>query len=525
MIVVVNNIALNRVLLVGSGTLGCNVARALLAWGVRDFTFIDNGRVSASNPVRQSLFTALDCADGGRHKALAAAMGLKAIFPGVRAKAVSLSIPMPGHGAGTAAAAAAAASTTATASAGASTAQPKPTRVPVPILCPNNSTSTPTGSVAGTVAGTGGGGAQEAACDEYNSVEFTVYPDVAAVAADALSALIAEADAVFLLTDSRESRWLPTVLCQAHDKLCVNAAMGFDSFVVMRHGARPLVKEEKKKKMSSQGADDAAASSSTRDAHSHFTSDLGVDWSRRPNFGCYFCADIVTPANSLKDRSLDQQCTVTRPGLSLVTSALAAELAIAVTQHRKRHRAAPISTDTSGHQHTNSSSSSSRNGGCANKRGNGSGSGLNSNDDDDNDDEDDDDDEGNDDGEATAGLGALPQQLRGSLYTLAQTAMRGEAHDACCGCGGAVVRAVREQGGAEFIGKVLQNASFLDEFSGLAEIRRKAEEAAAAWDPSDFSDDDDGESDGNDDGDGAGVGKDKKKGKGKRSESDDFDFE
>ena len=54
---------------IGSGTLGCNVARALLGWGVRRVTFLDNGAVSFSNPVRQSLFSFEDCLDGGKHKA------------------------------------------------------------------------------------------------------------------------------------------------------------------------------------------------------------------------------------------------------------------------------------------------------------------------------------------------------------------------------------------------------------------------------------------------------------------------
>ena len=46
-----------KVLLLGSGTLGCNVSRVLIGWGVRTITFVDSGTVSYSNPVRQSLFT------------------------------------------------------------------------------------------------------------------------------------------------------------------------------------------------------------------------------------------------------------------------------------------------------------------------------------------------------------------------------------------------------------------------------------------------------------------------------------
>eukprot|EP00116_Pleurobrachia_bachei_P008016 sb/3468278/ len=83
-----------KVLVLGSGTLGCNVARCLLGWGVRRITMLDNGKVSYSNPVRQSLYNFEDC---GKDKASTAAARIRQINPGAEVEAVTMSIPMPGH--------------------------------------------------------------------------------------------------------------------------------------------------------------------------------------------------------------------------------------------------------------------------------------------------------------------------------------------------------------------------------------------------------------------------------------------
>lgn len=77
--------------------MGCQLARNLIGWGIRNIDFIDYGKVSYSNPVRQSLYDFEDSTNGGKPKARAAAEKLKRIFPEIESTGYEMMIPMPGH--------------------------------------------------------------------------------------------------------------------------------------------------------------------------------------------------------------------------------------------------------------------------------------------------------------------------------------------------------------------------------------------------------------------------------------------
>lgn len=194
-----------KVLCLGAGTLGCQVARTLLGWGVKHINFVDNGRVSFSNPTRQCLFEFADCLNGGKPKATAAAAALHRIFPSVTSEGYELSIPMPGH--------------------------------------------------------------------TLTEAEI----ENAAAATAQLEALILEHDVVFLLTDTRESRWLPTLLCANHDKMLINVALGMDSYLVCRHGHAP---SRSSSSPLSGDEEDVANTTATSAATGN-------------RLGCYFCNDAV----------------------------------------------------------------------------------------------------------------------------------------------------------------------------------------------------------------------------------------
>ena len=91
-----DGLAKTRCLLLGAGTLGCAVARCLLAWGVRNITFVDSGVVSFSNPVRQSLFDPPIASRGARRKRRRRRNTSGESSPGWRPRDTASPYPCPG---------------------------------------------------------------------------------------------------------------------------------------------------------------------------------------------------------------------------------------------------------------------------------------------------------------------------------------------------------------------------------------------------------------------------------------------
>lgn len=89
-------ISKKKCLLFGAGTLGCNVSRLLLGWGFLNLTFVDNGKVSYSNPIRQSLYSANDCSKVSS-KAVLSAEKIKQINPCALSEGHNVTILCPDH--------------------------------------------------------------------------------------------------------------------------------------------------------------------------------------------------------------------------------------------------------------------------------------------------------------------------------------------------------------------------------------------------------------------------------------------
>ena len=210
----IDKISKIKCLLIGAGTLGSHVAHNLIAWGVRNIDFVDNGTVSYSNLTRQTLYSFDDL---NKKKAETASLRLKQIFPGIQSSAFDIDIPMPGH--------------------------------------PVNSA-------------------------ESSQVIHNIIN---------LNERINEADVVFILLDSRESRWLPTLLCAVNKILCYDVAIGFSTYLCIRHG---LVCPENETGTVNEGTEN----------------ETGNEETDNPDSSCYFCSDLASPSDSLTDATIDMKC-------------------------------------------------------------------------------------------------------------------------------------------------------------------------------------------------------------------------
>ena len=225
-----------------------------------------------------------------------------------------------------------------------------------------------------------------------------------------LDALVQECDVMFLLTDTRESRWLPTIMAAAHDKVLINAALGLDSWLVMRHGGGI--------------SPDSAASN---------------------RLGCYFCNDVVAPENSTKNRTLDQQCTVTRPGLAPIASSMAVELMVSLLHHPLRQRASAPAVG-SGKLFSPTVASG-------------------------------------EDASSASPLGVMPHQIRGSLVSYTMMTPTVPAFQCCTGCSAATIEAYhKDKLGLMYEVCQSRDGAYLENISGLRAFRAEAADKLAEMD-------------------------------------------
>jgi ubiquitin-like modifier-activating enzyme ATG7 len=230
-------------------------------------------------------------------------------------------------------------------------------------------------------------------------------PGSAAAAAQAsavaqLDELISSNDVVFLLTDTRESRWLPTVNAAARGTPSFTLALGVDSLLVLR---------------SHCCAEGSGGASGDQPA---------------PRLCCYFCSDPTAPSDGSSGRAMDEACTISRPGLAPIASALAAELVVALLHHAHRFSA----LDAAG-------------------------------------------------GAQGSPLGVAPQQLLLDLQSLTVREGAARAFVQCSACSEAVLSEFRRDRGA-FLHRALcpSGPAFLEELSGLAALKAACDALAGSGD-------------------------------------------
>lgn len=122
----------------------------------------------------------------------------------------------------------------------------------------------------------------------------------------------------------------------------------------------------------------------------------------------------------MSDRTLDQQCTVTRPGVAAIASALLVEIFVSILQHPERALApAPVKPTEDRGDHP---------------------------------------------------LGIVPHQIRGFLADYQNLVVRGRSYDCCSACSQKVINAYNASRW-EFVKRALNEKGYVEELSGLLEVR------------------------------------------------------
>ena len=165
----------------------------------------------------------------------------------------------------------------------------------------------------------------------------------------------------------------------------------------------------------------------------------------------------LTPTQSLSNATLDQQCTVTRPGIAPLASSLLVELLVSILQHPARARAptgitAPQSTTTTPTAPSNPTNPSHPSLPAP----------------------------------LPHPLGTIPHTIRGYLSSFSNLLVQGTPYDCCSACSSTVLAHYATDPWA-FVRRALNEKGWVEEMSGLAEVQRKADEAEADvdWDEED----------------------------------------
>ncbi|KAL8272891.1 hypothetical protein Esti_003200 [Eimeria stiedai] len=232
----------------------------------------------------------------------------------------------------------------------------------------------------------------------------------------ALQELIDKHDVVFLLTDSRESRWLPSLLVAERQErfsrgvlgrrppLALTVALGFDSMLVMRHGYA------------------------------------------QNGLGCYFCHAVNGPGDSISHRTLDEQCTVTRPGVGALACAVAVELLASLTQHPEGFAAPhtevdPLAGGSAAAAAAAAAAAHDKHPQQARPRTKG-----------------------------FSCLGATPHMIRANFADFSLL-MEHQPRCSTCSCCSAGIVSAFQEGGLHFLRDAVGRASLLEEYSGLAAFK------------------------------------------------------